>query len=153
MFYTALHGIYYIFITITHLFATLASPIDHSNVLAYYRYACSDTSDKCSLWLSLLRQSHSYTSDILTLINCTSLLLQLWHTHYYKRHTGFYSLKILTFTALTSTKCKWVQKPHTNLTDTPVDHTGAYKYLQILSGPPGAKQCALTLCNIIPRCD
>jgi len=42
-------------------------------------------------------------------------------------------------------KCKSVLKLHTILPDTPVDHTGASMYFQILPGPPGAKHSALRL--------
>jgi len=52
----------------------------------------------------------------------------------------------------TSTKCKSVRKPHTNLPDTPVAFTSASKYCQMLPGPPGALQSALRLCKSILRC-
>jgi hypothetical protein len=51
----------------------------------------------------------------------------------------------------TSAKCNSVWKQHGNLPDTPVDLTGVPKLLQMLPGPPGAKQSALRLWKSILR--
>jgi len=50
-----------------------------------------------------------------------------------------------------SAKCKSVRKSHANLPDTPVNPIIASKYSQMLPGPPGAKQNALTLFKSILR--
>jgi len=41
---------------------------------------------------------------------------------------------------------------HPNLPDTAVALTSAFKYFQMLPGPPGALQSALRLCKSISRC-
>jgi hypothetical protein len=46
---------------------------------------------------------------------------------------------------ITSAKRKSVWKPHANLPDTPVKFTSAFKYFQMFTGPPGAKQSTLRL--------
>jgi hypothetical protein len=51
-----------------------------------------------------------------------------------------------------SAQCKPAQKPHANLSDTPVYLTSASKCFQMLPKPPGAKQNALRLCKRIPMC-
>jgi len=54
--------------------------------------------------------------------------------------------------APTSAKCKLVRKPHTNLSDTLVNCTSAYKYFQMIPVPTGAKQRPLRLYKSILRC-
>jgi len=90
------------------------------------------------------------TSSPLSLLNVTLLCsIQFWLTG-----TGFISFFFCSFFlySTSSAKCISVQKPHTNLPDTPVALTSASKYFQMLPGPPGALQCALRLCNSILRC-
>jgi len=58
----------------------------------------------------------------------------------------------LTLMLPTWSKCKSVRKPRADLPDTLVDLTSAFKYFQILPGPPGALQCALRLFKSILRC-
>jgi hypothetical protein len=52
----------------------------------------------------------------------------------------------------TSVNCKSVRKQQPILPDTPVDRTGASKYLQTLPGPSGAKHTTFRLYNSILRC-
>jgi len=49
----------------------------------------------------------------------------------------------------TSAKCELVQKPNSNLPDTPVAITNAAKYFQMVPGHPGALQSTLRLCKSI----
>jgi hypothetical protein len=51
-----------------------------------------------------------------------------------------------------SAKCKLVWKEHAYLPDTFVALTSAFKYFQMLIGPPGALQSACRLCISILRC-
>ena len=52
----------------------------------------------------------------------------------------------------TLAKCNSVQKPYTNLPDTPIAVTSTSKYFQMLPAPPGAFQSALKLCKGILMC-
>ena len=54
--------------------------------------------------------------------------------------------------AQTSAKCKSGRKPHTNISDTPVAHTSACKYIQTLQGPTEPLHSALRLCKSVVRC-
>jgi len=74
------------------------------------------------------------------------------HTHvwiHFKFHVEEITLTRV-FQALT--KCKSVQKPHTNLPDSPVALTSTSKYFQMLPAPPGAWQRPLRLYRSILRC-
>jgi len=51
-----------------------------------------------------------------------------------------------------SAKCKSVRKPYANLPDTPVAHTSASKYFQMLAAPLGLLQGDLRLRKSIHRC-
>jgi len=51
-----------------------------------------------------------------------------------------------------SAQCNSIRKPHPNFAATPVALTSISKYFDLLWGPPGAFQCALGLCESIPRC-
>ena len=76
--------------------------------------------------------------------------MPFFHADDYGRH---WVLRLLYLTLdSTSAKCKSVRKPRAYLPDSPLALTSAYKYFQMLPGPPGALQCALRLCKRILRC-